>query len=122
MDGLSVSQAIEQMELEEAMYRPLASAVTAQQMGAMPTASAQQVELGGITARTGPIGGPMETARTGAQPRTVRRGGPTSADADLYDRRIEGGYGKSRGSQESGEAAVRRIQEEQRKRRIRRSR
>lgn len=65
--------------------------MTARQMEMSAGLSATQPELGGMVAKG---------------PAPKRSGAP--ADADIYDERI-GGYGKSKGPQESGEQAVRRI-------------
>jgi len=108
---MTVAQAIEAMELEEAMYRPLASAVTAQQAGSGMMDTAQAIGAQPMVGARGMGDQPMETANTGK--RKVKRSAP--AGADIYDERI-GGYGRSMGPQESGEQAVQRI------RRVRRGR
>ena len=99
----TLAQAIEMREMEVANQPKPSPMLTADQMqpGQMETARMGQPSQ-------------METARS---PRmTVKRKSGSKPDADVYDRRIEGGYGMSMGPRESGEEAVQRIAGEQKRR------
>ena len=100
----TLAQAVEMREMERA-----------RQMEAAPMQSAQMTSMPmGATAMAAQAG-EMETAQEAqSMRRTVKRKAPEQQDADVYDLRI-GGYGKSMGPQESGEAAVRRIMKVKRK-------
>jgi hypothetical protein len=70
----------------------------AQQVQMREIVTARQAEMSaGLTATQPDLGGIV-----------ARGSAPKKMDADIYDERI-GGYGKSMGPQESGEAAVKRI-------------
>lgn len=98
--------------------------LTAQGMGEQPVLSAvssetptlaQAIEMREMQMQTAQQSEPSmgEVANVGKM--TVKRkGSQPPKDADVFDTRI-GGYGKSMGPQESGEAAVKRIMKVKRK-------
>ena len=85
-----------------ATQSPMAMGATAREQKFTPPTLAQQVQMREmVTARQADMSAGL-TANAGSGPMRANR------DADIYDERI-GGYGKSKGPQESGEAAVQRI-------------
>lgn len=100
----TLAQAIEMREMEVANQPKPSPMLTADQMQPSQMMTADQMQ-------------PSQMATARASRMTVSRkksGG--SPDADVYDRHIEGGYGKSMGPRESGEEAVQRISGEQKRR------
>jgi hypothetical protein len=102
----TLAQAIEIREMERARQAESAPMLSANAATSSPMEGARAMN---------PMEG--ETAQGSAMRAKVKAKGPKPGD-DIYDLRI-GGYGASLGPQESGEAAVRRIQEE-RKAKVRR--